>query len=73
MGMKYKNGTWEWQGGDMIWITYELLEDVAEGIVSNRNPQPGDVFTFGPYLLRCTARDDARQAIEANRLANGFV
>jgi hypothetical protein len=48
---------WEWQDGDVVWISSELLEDAIDGIFSTRSPGVGEEFTIGPYRVRCTRRD----------------
>lgn len=42
-----------WQGGDVVAISRNLLNDASGGIFTTREPRPGEVFWCGPFLLRC--------------------
>lgn len=52
-----------WQGGDTVWIAYQLL--AAMGI---DRPVSDTEFSFGPFTLRCTMHRIKEQVIEAIRI-----
>lgn len=47
---------WEWQGGIVVWISRALLEDAQDGVFSTRTPVIGEMFTVGPFRVKCTDR-----------------
>lgn len=49
--------TFLWQGGNIARLprgNMGWLEFDPYGVLSNRDPQVGDVFTYGSYQVRCT-------------------
>ncbi len=60
--------SWEWVGGNTIWISRELLKRADDGVFSNRTPATNEAFTMGPYSLLCTKHLIREQVIEAVRL-----
>ena len=68
IGLRARPFEWlEWQGGDVIAISYDLPQDAYDGILSTRDPQPGATFWLGPFLLRCLAYDFSCNRIIACR------
>jgi len=56
---------WEWHEGDTVWLTYQLLKSMGIS-----RPASDDVFTFGPFTLRCTMHRIKEQVIEAVRVSH---
>jgi hypothetical protein len=61
-GLRY-----EWQGGDMISISRELLEDAEDGVFSTRSPQIGERFTIGPFHVICSGKEEPAGVVYAYR------
>ena len=57
--------SFEWQGGDTVWIACELFED---GVVRSSVPNVGDTFIIGPFTVVCTAHLTDRNAVEIKRV-----
>jgi hypothetical protein len=55
--------SYAWEGGDTVWIAYELLRWM--GIA---RPPSNTVFSFGPFTLRCTMHRMKEQVIEGVRI-----
>lgn len=49
---------YDWQGGDTIGISRELLEDAEDGMFSTRTPKVAEQFTIGPFHVVCSAIDE---------------
>lgn len=60
---------WEWSGGNVAWISRALLEDAAEGVFSTRTPAIGEVFTVGPFTVKCTEHLIYQNAIAVERIS----
>lgn len=68
----YDDLAFVWQGGNTIRLTRGnsgLLDFDPYGILSSHAPEVGDVFTYGPFTLRCTVSE--ADYIEAAREKKG--
>lgn len=61
--------TFEWTGPDAVRFQHGnggLLDFDPYGLLSNHNPQVGDVFDYAGFTMRCTVSD--ARCVEAVRV-----